>query len=239
MSSYQYEGDELAIFAHAQNWKQYCLSHLAPFIQGDVLEVGAGIGSNTSKLRGLSTGRWVCLEPDERLISELPGRVKTPLSAPIEMVCGTVQSLSTDDLFDTALYVDVLEHIRDDLAEIAAVAEHIRPHGHIVVLAPAHQRLYSPFDRSIGHHRRYNRASLLRCTPPNARPILVAYLDSTGYLLSLINRMVLHQSSPTLKQIVFWDNYIIPISRVVDPLLGFRLGKSILGVWQLEGETGS
>jgi hypothetical protein len=238
MTDYRYTGDELAIFAHAHNWKDYWSSQLAPFVKGDVLEVGAGIGSNTTQLRHLSTGRWLCLEPDGVLLSELQEKVSPRLPLPVEAVCGTVSSLLEDQLFDTALYIDVLEHIPDDVTEVAAVATHIRSSGHIIVLSPAHQLLYSPFDRAIGHQRRYNRALLLRCTPPNAQPILVSYLDSAGYCLSLANRMVLRQSSPTLKQILFWDNYILPVSRFIDPLLGFRLGKSILGVWQVSRSRG-
>jgi hypothetical protein len=235
MADYHYKGDELALFAHAHNWKDYWISQLAPFVKGDVLEVGAGIGSNTTKLRHLSMGQWLCLEPDELLLSELQGNVVTNISSPIEVVGGTVYTLPEDLLFDTALYIDVLEHITDDVAEIAAVAKHIRSSGHIIVLSPAHQLLYSPFDRAIGHHRRYNRASLLRCTPPNVQPILVCYLDSAGYFLSLANRILLNQSKPTLKQILLWDNYILPASRFIDPLLGFHFGKSILGVWQVFG----
>lgn len=236
MADYRYEGDELALFAHAHNWKQYWISQLAPFVRGDVLEVGAGIGSNTPKLRYLSTGGWLCLEPDELLLPELRRRVETNISLPVEVMCGTVNSLPKDKLFDTALYIDVLEHIPDDVAEIAAVAKHIRSSGHIIVLSPAHQLLYSPFDRAIGHQRRYNRTSLLRCSPPSAQPILVSYLDSVGYFLSLANRMILQQSNPTLHQIFFWDNYIVPVSRFVDHWLGFRFGKSILGVWKMGGE---
>jgi SAM-dependent methyltransferase len=238
MANYRYKGDELSIFANAHNWKQYWISQLAPFVRGDVLEVGAGIGSNTPKLRYLSTGQWLCLEPDELLVPELRRRVVTNLSSPVEVRCGTVNSLPKDKLFDTALYIDVLEHIPDDVAEVVAVAKHIRSPGHIIVLSPAHQLLYSPFDRAIGHQRRYNRASLLRCTPSSVKPILVSYLDSAGYLLSLANRILLQQSIPTLNQILFWDNYIIPVSRLIDPLLGFHVGKSILCVWQVGGELG-
>lgn len=233
MAEYRYEGDELAIFAEAHNWKQYWISQVASFIKGDVLEVGAGIGSNTTRLRHLSTGQWLCLEPDAQLFAELQWEVVPHVSAPIDAVCGTVSSLPEDKMFDTALYIDVLEHIPNDVTEIAAVAKHIRSSGHIIVLSPAHQLLYSPFDRAIGHQRRYNRASLLRCTPPNAQSIRVSYLDSAGYCLSLANRLVLHQSSPNLKQILFWDKYILPVSRLIDWVLGFRVGKSILGVWQV------
>jgi hypothetical protein len=238
MAEYRYEGDELAIFAQAHHWKRYWTSQVAPFIKGDVLEVGAGIGSNTTRLRHLSTGRWLCLEPDERLLTEFRKEVTLHRGAPIDLVCGTISSLPENELFDTALYIDVLEHIPDDVGEIAAVAKHIRSTGHIIVLSPAHQLLYSPFDRAIGHQRRYNRTTLLHCTPPNAQPILGRYLDSVGYLLSLANRMILRQSNPTLHQIWFWDKYILPVSRLIDPLLGFCWGKSILGVWQVGEEAG-
>jgi methyltransferase family protein len=239
MSNYRYEGDELTIFARAEKWKRYWTSLLMPFIKGDVLEVGAGIGSNTIRIRHLSPGRWLCLEPDEQFVVELKGRLPTNLSSHVEVRCGTVNSLPADQLFDTALYIDVLEHIADNSGEIAAVAKHIRSNGHIIVLSPAHQRLYSLFDRSIGHHRRYDRSSLLACTPPRSQPILMRYLDSAGYLLSLANRLILRQSRPTLHQVQFWDNYVVPISRRIDPFLGFRYGKSILGVWQVAGEPSS
>jgi len=237
MADYRYEGDELTLFAQAHRWKQYWRMHVAPFVQGDVLEVGAGIGSNTSTLRSLSAGRWVCLEPDARLLAELRGNVATRVSSPVEVVCGTLKTLPTDQRFDTVLYLDVLEHIADDVAEMADAAQHMKRHGHLIVLSPAHQRLYSPFDRAIGHHRRYSRASLLRCTPPRAQPRLVRYLDSAGYLLSLANRLVLQQSRPTLPQIQFWDQRIVPVSRFIDPVLGFRCGKSILGVWQVDAQS--
>ena len=236
MDDYRYVGDELALFAHAHNWKHYWGLQLAPFVSGDVLEVGAGIGSNTIALRHLSLGRWLCLEPDGQLLSVLEERATIGSSAPVEVICGTVDLLAKDELFDTALYIDVLEHIADDVAELGAVAKHIRCRGHIIVLSPAHQLLYSPFDRVIGHQRRYDRALLRRCTPSGGQLIMMRYLDSVGYFLSLANRIVLHQASPTLKQILFWDRCILPLSQWIDPWLGYRFGKSILGVWQVNGE---
>jgi hypothetical protein len=40
---------------------------------------------------------------------------------------------------------------------------------------------------------------------------------------------------PTLHQILFWDRFLIPVSRVADRLLGGSLGKSVLGVWERTG----
>src|SRR5262245_51485780 len=104
MSELRYVGSELDLFAAVLNWKAYWSREIKPFIRGDILEVGAGIGSNTRLLDPGGVGRWVCLEPDPELNRQLanhsrqlkPGRE-------YEIVCGTVGSLG-DQQFDTIIY---------------------------------------------------------------------------------------------------------------------------------------
>ena len=144
---------------------------------------------------------------------------------------GTVVDLGPER-FDTLIYIDVLEHIQDDAAELRMAAERLEPGGRLIVLSPAHQFLYSPFDQAIGHYRRYNRGMLEALTPGNCRLERCLYMDSAGLLLSLGNRVLLRQSMPSLEQILFWDRRVIPISKVLDRLTGFRLGKSILAIWK-------
>ena len=56
--SFAYVGTELDVFALAENWKRYYGSFLAPFLSGDVLEVGAGLGATTRALCRGSARRW-------------------------------------------------------------------------------------------------------------------------------------------------------------------------------------
>ena len=107
----------------------------------------------------------------------------------------------------------------------------LRPAGHIVVLSPAHQFLFSKFDSSIGHYRRYNRNLLLACSPATCRLEAMFYLDCAGVFLSLANRHLLGQDLPSAKQIQTWDNYVVPISRVLDAVFGHQIGKTLVGVW--------
>jgi SAM-dependent methyltransferase len=134
--------------------------------------------------------------------------------------------------FDTIVYIDVLEHIEKDSEELSEAARHLRPGGHIIVLSPAHQRLYSPFDAAIGHFRRYNRSSLRAVSPVDLTLIRMRYLDSVGLLASLANSLFLRQSMPHKGQLQFWDNWIVPVSRVLDPLLFYSAGKTIIGIWR-------
>jgi len=230
---FTYVGGELGLFAHATNWKRYWSGKFDPFLAGDVLEVGAGIGTNTVLLRPRAKSSWTCLEPDGKLVEELKAVLaRTNLEKSCRVVTGTISELPAAEHFDAIIYVDVLEHIPDDHAELARAAEHLRPGGKVVVLSPAHQWLFSEFDKSIGHCRRYSKRTLLAATPATLRPVKCFYLDACGLFLSLANRLLLRQSLPTVKQILVWDRLVVPVSRLVDPLLLFRAGKSIVGVWQ-------
>jgi SAM-dependent methyltransferase len=143
-----------------------------------------------------------------------------------------VADLPAEPAFDAILYVDVLEHIEDDAAELERAAGRLKSGGRILVMSPAHPWLYSPFDAAIGHFRRYRRSDGRRLTPAGLRLDSAAYLDSVGLLASAANRLVLRSATPSLAQILLWDRWMVPISRLIDPLLGFNLGKSILFVWR-------
>jgi SAM-dependent methyltransferase len=202
-----------------------------PFLRGNVLEVGAGIGSNTSILDAHGGGQWTCLEPDPHLFSQLVQTLKKiPSRRAYEPICGTLQALK-DQQFDTILYVDVLEHIKDDREELNQAALHLRSRGHIIVLSPAHQRLFTPFDAAIGHFRRYDRSALRHISPSGLNLISLKYLDSIGLIASTANLLLLRQSMPTIGQIGLWDRWMVPASRVLDPCFRYHIGKSILAVW--------
>jgi len=218
-----YAGSELELFQHATNWKAYFGRQLRPYLGAEVLEVGAGMGATTATLI-TDQVRWVCLEPDAALInrSELPSRC--------EVLVGTIDDVAPEARFDSILYLDVLEHIDDDRGELERAARLLRAGGHLIVLAPAHQALFSPFDQAIGHRRRYDRAMLDAVMPRGLTRVVSRYLDSAGILLSLGNRLIRRASMPTRRDIAIWDKMFIPLSRVLDPLFAYRLGKSLLEV---------
>lgn len=236
--SLDYQGEELGVFLHAENWKRYFHSRVAPYIRGRVAEVAAGMGGTTRLLCTGTEERWVCIEPDGALLGMLEERrAAGEIPALCETVHGTLRSLPAADRFDSILYVDVLEHIEDDRDEVARAVSHLAPGGALVVIGPAHQFLFSPFDKAIGHFRRYDLAMLRELVLPfTEKHVLVQrkleYLDSIGFFASLANRLLLQQKSPSLKQILFWDRVLVRMSRIVDPLLLFRAGKSVVGVWE-------
>lgn len=229
MTSYTYIGSELELFHEAKNWKDYYYQMIRRYLGEEVLEVGAGIGGTTRVLCRRSHSRWVCLEPDPLLIKALKAEPDLPNAC--EILQGSLVDLPAEECFDAILYIDVLEHIEDDCAEVQRATAHLKPEGFLIVLAPAHQWLFSPFDRSIGHYRRYNQSMLRRLTPSGLTIESLRYLDSVGLLASSSNQF-LKQRMPTSGQIKLWDSWMVPVSKVIDPMLQYAIGKSVLGVWQ-------
>jgi SAM-dependent methyltransferase len=230
--SYNYVGGELTLFEQAVRWKSYFRRRLSRWVRGRVLEVGAGLGGTTRVLCDGRQESWTALEPDGELLAQLRLREeREPYPVPVEAVRGSTTDLAGRS-FDCVLYIDVLEHIEDDAGELRRAAGLLAPGGHLVVLSPAHQCLYTPFDKAIGHYRRYTRAGLRALTPPRLRLDRLFYLDSVGLLASLANRLLLKQSMPTSGQIRTWDRVFVPVSRRLDPLLAYRAGKTVVGVWR-------
>ena len=230
LESDSYAGSELEIFKHATNWKTYWASQIEPYLYGSVLEVGAGLGSNTLNLYTRSQ-HWTALEPDPYLSNIISKRVHDLQLENIVVRTGYLSSLPPESKYDAILYIDVLEHISSDSSELLAAFHHLSPGGYLIVLSPAHQFLYSPFDASIGHFRRYSRNSLNRLRPADSILVRSHYLDSIGLFASLANKILLRSPTPNLSQIKFWDLILIPISRLIDPLIRFNIGKTVLCVW--------
>lgn len=233
MNRQTYVGSELEVFSQAHNWKKYYSHLMQPYLGSNVLEVGAGIGTTT---RSLCTGKqrtWICLEPDPILADQIQALVnKNYLPECCAVRTGTLGDLNPTELYDTIIYVDVLEHIQDDQAEVKIATQHLKNGGNLIVLAPAHQQLFTPFDQAIGHYRRYNKAMLIGLIPENLNCIRLNYIDSVGLIATLANRFILKSKMPSQKQILVWDKFMVPISKVLDPILQYSLGKSILGIWQ-------
>jgi SAM-dependent methyltransferase len=233
MNNHSYQGSELELFDKAKNWKAYYQNLIKKYLGREVLEVGAGIGATTKALCSQTQSRWLCLEPDQALGERLQSLIRDrELPETCQAMVGLVSELNAEEMFDTIIYVDVLEHIENDREELKTASAHLQPGGFLVVLSPAHQWLYTPFDAAIGHHRRYNKKTLSSLVPEGLELMEMKYLDSVGATASLGNRLVLKQSMPGAKQLAVWDKLMVPLSKLIDPLLGYRAGKSVLGVWR-------
>jgi SAM-dependent methyltransferase len=228
MENQSYIGGELELFQVAENWKQYYGSFIKPYLKGKVIEVGAGIGGTTKHLCNGTQSEWLCIEPDSRQEQHIVAMINNKeLPSCCKSMCGVLSDLKNKQA-DAIIYIDVIEHIEDDKAELLVASEHLKSGGILAIVVPAHQYLYSNFDKSIGHYRRYSRKQLKAVIPSTLIIEKALYLDSVGLTASLAQKLLLKQSYPKISQIKLWDNFMVPISKITDWVTGYNVGKSVL-----------
>ena len=226
----EYIGNELELFEHASNWKKYYASNISKHIQGNVLEVGAGLGANTKFLINDQVTSWTYVEPDQKLFSKIEDKNKE-ISVPQNFVNGTIADVS-HKLYDCIIYIDVLEHIEYPTQEILKIKDKLAVGGKLIILVPAYQSLFSEFDKNIGHFRRYDKTMLLQHVNNELKKTALFYLDSVGLLASVANKYILKKGSPSVENVIFWDKKLIPCSKISDQLIGKSMGKSLIGIFQ-------
>lgn len=105
----------LDVFTDALSWRRYLARMLAPFVRGDVVEVGTGLGVNTFGFAGLARRIRTCPEPDPDLAAEDEKATReADVSLRARVVVGTADDLSSDRRFDAVIYRDVLEQMQDE-----------------------------------------------------------------------------------------------------------------------------
>ncbi|MER8801854.1 class I SAM-dependent methyltransferase [Mesorhizobium sp. M0998] len=120
-----------------------------------IVEIGAGTGGNIRMLEQFGAVTAVEMSDLARRIAwEKTGRDFLAGHLP-DNIPVAPQSCDLVCLFD------VLEHVAEDEASLAAIRQVLKPGGSVVLTVPAHQWLWSTHDVGLHHMRRYSR-NLLR-----------------------------------------------------------------------------
>lgn len=91
---------------------------------------------------------------------------------------------------DLVLMMDVLEHVDDEAALLAAALEQAAPDARILISVPAFQWLWSPHDDFLGHRRRYTLEQLTaRVEAHGLRVERAAYYYGLVLPLALVTRL--------------------------------------------------
>ena len=226
MKTIQYDGFELDHFDSALNFRKYQILLIKKFIKGKFLEVGAGKGGLLPFYKNLIKNITI-IEPEKKLFKILKKKYS---NKKISIKNQTINNIKKK--YDTIIYYDVLEHIKNDLNEVKLASKKLNKNGYLIFSVPAYQTFYSSFDKSVGHFKRYNKKDFIILGKKTDLKIeKLAYYDSMGFLFLVLNKFFSLKQTNLENKVYLW-NLLMPISKLIDFLTFNKFGKSLLCVFK-------
>jgi 2-polyprenyl-3-methyl-5-hydroxy-6-metoxy-1,4-benzoquinol methylase len=229
---FEYSGvDILAHLACSQKTAKRVVSLFSEYLGSRVLEVGGGLGQISEVLIDGDID-LLTLEPDPHLFGKLEEKFHSLPKCEVQNL--TVESLLVEGKlaaeFDSAIYINVLEHIGDDSAELINVRKLLKSGGNIVVFSPALPILYGTMDGLSGHFRRYTKSELIGLVKDSGFEVIhVEYFDFVGIFPYFFMYRLLKIRTIGSGGMFVYDNIILPISTMLERLARGRLiGKNLL-----------
>lgn len=144
-----------------RRYNQWILEKITPYLGREVLEIGAGIGNFSVLFRNLK--RLVATDYDDYYLTRLKSRFMGHPFVEVQkldLLAPAAPQSFTPASFDTAVCLNVLEHIKNESAALQNILTLLKPGGTLFLLVPAHEWALGTLDEMLGHYRRYTRAPL-------------------------------------------------------------------------------
>jgi SAM-dependent methyltransferase len=146
----------LVAMSRANRFNRWMADTIAPWIKGDVLELGAGIGNLTVFL-SQQTDRYIATDTDEEHLREL--RSRADRCPNVEIAACDFSDPAAASRFhgsaDTVICLNMLEHIQNDMESLANIRACLRPGGAAIILVPQGPHAFGAMDEVLEHKRRY------------------------------------------------------------------------------------
>jgi len=229
----EYIGSDLDSMDLAVNYRNWIRDLFAPYLGKNIVEVGAGTGSFSKLLLDGDPESLMLVEPSEMFEKLTAGIDPAEYSTDIRFFNGTFSDVVSAHALtvrpDTIVYINVLEHVEDDVAELTQIRETLEDNGKVCIFVPAIPLLLSDFDRMIGHFRRYSRKELITKTESaGLRVILVRGFDLPGVFPWLLKYRLIRSVSMEAAMVRLYDKVLVPPIRLIEDLIKPPIGKNLI-----------
>lgn len=225
----KYLGTEtLESMSQAKFYNKWSLGKFKEFLKGKIIEVGCGIGNFTPTLS--QYGEVVGIDIEKKF-------VKKNSDARIKVGYGDIEKgeyFFRNATFDTAVCINVLEHIQDDKEALKNLYLLLKREGYLILLVPIHDFLYGEIDKNIGHLRRYS-PNILKSELKNLGFTIIKsrklnFLGAIGWFLA--GRILKDKQVDESKIKLF--NLIAPLILFLENIMEPPIGTSVLIVAKKE-----
>ncbi len=227
--SFYYEGRDLEAMSFAPNYHEWILDYYAPYVGDHLTEIGAGTGTFSEIVLNRFEKPLTMVEPSESMLNQLKARLSSHLLfSDSSVIQGFTTALKDFPKTDTFFYVNVMEHIENDVDELKWMYNNLENGGHVCLFSPAMPFLFGSHDERVGHFRRYTKKELISKTENAGFKVQKAiYFDLLGVPLWWIN-FVLLKSAMKPGAVHLYDTLIVPILRKLEPNALLPFGKNVL-----------
>lgn len=220
---------ELEIMAHATNYNEWIWYTISPYVGDVILEIGSGIGTFTHFLKDKKRVFATDIAPN--CIEVLRNRFVNYRNISISYFNIELDKHVpfTGRDVDTAICLNVLEHIGDDKAALINLNRLMQSGSKLVVMVPACQAAYGTVDELDGHYRRYARREIIeKLNYSRFRIRRCRYFNSIGLFAWYFTNKIARDRETSIVKLKFYDRYIVPILRVTESLISPPFGQSII-----------
>ncbi|MGQ0543492.1 MAG: methyltransferase domain-containing protein [Blastocatellia bacterium] len=234
-SEVEYIGKDLESMDFAENYHRWILELFKPFLGRSFVEVGAGTGSFSKLLLETNPESLVLVEPSE-MFDSLTGNFPSETAySKIHLIrnifANAHETIRENHSPDTIFYINVLEHIEDDVFELKLVQETLFYGGRLCIFVPAIPFLLSDFDRQIGHFRRYRRKELIeKCVKAGFRIRFARGFDFPGIVPWFLKYRLMRSLTLESGAVAFYDKIAVPFIRPIENFLRPMIGKNLIVV---------
>jgi len=209
----------LEVIAKADKFNRWMYDTIRPYCRDNILEIGSGIG-NISQFF-ISDGYSITLsDTDNFYLNKLKKKFNRINILSIDLVHENFSKEHDEffQAFDTVVFLNVLEHVRDDELAIENCRHFLKPGGTLIVLVPAYSFLFSKMDKELQHYRRYTSKKL------------TGLISKKKFNAKMYGKLLGLHAIPEKNMKLF--NHLVPFARLIDKILFRKTGLSVIAVAQ-------